>query len=185
MGNPYFPPQYLPPNKVVLVPKGRQVEGQCGGAIPIASLCMLNSSGKYVVNNGYGTVSERLFAQERAWEPGVGAVTPKYLWDAYANNDWGFFYDCTAGAVVLALVALGENVSVGDKMASAGDGTLFSTTGTTTSTTSTTPPPVTYAPVGVALDAIDLRTTTTSTTLAAGQVAPTNTPFNTIRIRTL
>ncbi len=185
MANPYFPPNYLPPNRVVLIPEGRQVEGQCGGAIPVGSLCMLASTGKYVVHNSYGGVAEPLFAQERGYGPGIGASTPVFLWDAYATNDWGFFWDCLPGAHVLALIALGESVAIGDFLASAGDGTLFSTSGTTTSTTSTTPPPVTYRPVGVALDAINLQTTSTSTTLAAGQTNPSNTPFNTIRVRIL
>ena len=93
-------------------------EYEAGGTITPGMLLKLNSSGKVVAHDSAGgNVNVVMFALENALEgKGIG--------DNYSSGDQVQVWIPYRGDEVYAILKDGENVSVGDPLESAGDGSL-------------------------------------------------------------
>lgn len=123
--------------RIQLKGTGRIEEGVAGGPIKPGHLVALNSSSQYVVHAFAGTATPRVFAVE-------DALQGKTIDDVYAAGSRVSLLFAQPGDVVYAWLNAGENVVVGDKLASAGDGTLAKVAGGA-------------VPLAVALESLDLQ----------------------------
>ena len=124
-------------NRIALITGGRIEEGVAGGAINPGHLIAIGSAGTYAVHGTAGGIAERAFAVE-------DALQSRTRTNAYASGERVTFLLAKKGDAVLARVkAAAVAIVVGDKLISAGDGTLIKTTGTPVDT------------VAIALDAVD------------------------------
>ena len=103
-------------------------EALAAGAIKPGHLLQLDSNLKVVVHATEGGYAERAFAKEDALQ---GKTTA----DAYASGDQVFYSLAVPGSVVNAMIKAGQNIAKGDKLISAGDGTLKEDTAITSGTT--------------------------------------------------
>jgi acetyl/propionyl-CoA carboxylase alpha subunit len=92
-------------------------EGTAAAAISPGHLVYKNSAGKWAVNAAAGLACLKAFAVEQR-------LAGKTIDDAYAADDQVFIQIPYPGAIVQARIKDGENIAVGDKLVSAGDGTL-------------------------------------------------------------
>lgn len=124
------------------------------GAITPGHLIELASTGKVQVHSSAGGFAQKIFAFENELE-GEG------LANALAAGDRVQCYYMRAGDEVYALLKDGENVSIGDKLVSAGDGTLQKAAVDSSGTV------VEETIVAIALEAVDLSA---SANTAAGRI---------------
>lgn len=137
-----------------VLPKRIQLKGDkhfeeavAAAAILPGMLVSLTSVGKITPHASLGGVAEQNWAVEDALQ----GLT---INDAYAVGDLAFYVQPRAGDIIYALLEDGENVAIGDKLMSAGNGHVKKQTSTNTT-------------VAIALDAVDL---TASANTAAGRV---------------
>lgn len=129
---------------IVLKGAGIRKEGKAGGAITPGHLVARNSSNRIVVHPTAADTAQKAFALENE-------LAGKGIDTAYANNDQVFFEILPPGAEVNALVAAGASaIVVGDKLESAGNGTLRKV-----ATDSATDDTERQSIVAIALEAVD------------------------------
>lgn len=124
-----------------------------GGTITPGMLLELNSSDAVVAHNSAGENQLPMFALE-------DELQGKEITDNYASADKVQVWIPGRGDQVYALLADGQNVSIGDFLESAGDGTLQAHAADSAAVP-------TQAIVGVALEALDLSA---SANTAAGRI---------------
>jgi len=117
-------------------------EYEAGGTITPGMLVALNSSGKVIAHNSAGEFAEKIFALENELE-GEG------IDDDYSSGDQVQCWVAGRGDQVYAILADGENVSIGDILESDGAGALQKAS-TETAGSATYPGSV----VAVALEAV-------------------------------
>jgi hypothetical protein len=94
-----------------------------GGAFKPGHLLIINSAGKAVVHATSGGYGELLFAAE-------DALQGKTVTDAYASDEPANVLLGQSGDVVLARLGTSQDIVIGDKLMSDGDGTLAKLTST-------------------------------------------------------
>lgn len=129
-------------NKIALVSCGRQDEALAAAALSPGHLIAHDSNGKVAKHATEGGYSAVLFAEE-------DALQGKTVADAYASGDVVTFRYFQRGDIVNALLKAGVNYAKGDKLISAGDGTLKKQSAATTTT-------VVKQIIGEVRDALDL-----------------------------
>lgn len=135
----------------------RQEEANAGEAgIYPGMLVKLNSSGNVIKHDVQGGFAEAAFAVE-------DALQGKTVSDVYANGSKVTYILPAKGSVVNALINAGENIAIGDKLISNGDGTLVEigaadSAGTTTEI------------IAIAVEACDLSASGAVDTLAAVRI---------------
>lgn len=92
-------------------------EATAGGTITPGMLVKLNSSGQLIAHNEQGGRGEAGFALE-------DALQGKAVGDNYSSGNLACYILPGKGCEVYALLKDQENVSIGDELVSAGDGTL-------------------------------------------------------------
>jgi len=131
-------------------------EGIADSAISPGHLVALAADGKFDVHGTAGGVAQRAFAIERELEghySGRDPIAGSPIDVAYAANDRLLYAVCAPGCEVYALVAPSAAAIVkGDKLESAGDGTLRKATA---GNPSGTPPVYAGIVVAIALEAVD------------------------------
>ena len=134
-------------NQVVLVGQGRHEEDRASAAITPGDLIELHTSTgrKVKVHSTEGGYAELLFAKE-------DALQGNEIDDDYAADDLVSYHVCQRGDVMNAFLQAGQNVAIGDKLISAGDGTLQANG---TEATGVTVRQI----IGVAEEALDLTAT--------------------------
>jgi len=142
-------------NRIVLVGDGRHSEAVAEAAISQGHLIELTSSDTVQVHSGAGLVAEVNFAVEDALQGNTVS-------DAYAADDIVMSHLAKRGDEINALITAGQDISIGDKLASAGDGTLSDVTTLATAAG--------VVVVAVAIEAVDLSATGAVATLAAVRV---------------
>lgn len=111
-------------NRIILIGRSRHEEFIASGAITPGHLIEQTSTalslgnGTAKVHATEGGYAERIFAVE-------DALQGKLISDAYANAAVVSAEVAEPGAVVNAWLKAGENVSIGDRLISAGDGMLI------------------------------------------------------------
>ena len=124
---------------IVLIGHGIRSEAVAAAAITPGHLVELASTGKVQVHGTANGIGEKAFAVE-------DDLQGKTIEDAYSADDIVQYNVMKPGEVVNAILANGQNASIGDKLLSAGDGTLQAVTSDATED----------AFVCVALEALDL-----------------------------
>lgn len=109
--------------KIWLIGCGRMEEAVAASAVSPGHLIELDSNGKVQPHSTADGFAERAFATEDSLQ---GNTTG----DDYAADDQVSYVICAPGDVVQAMLAAGENASIGSKLCSNGDGTLKVVTGT-------------------------------------------------------
>lgn len=104
-------------NRVILKRDCQEGEAAAGGAITPGHLIKFNSSGALVVHATAGGNAIKMFALENEL---YGQSTA----DAYASGDRVPYFVARPGDVIQCRIKASENISVGDFLESAGDGTL-------------------------------------------------------------
>ncbi len=104
-------------NQIMLKGDFRRDEALAGAAISPGDLVELNSAGKVIVHATEGGYAERAFAIE-------DALQGKDLTTNYAEGDLVQYNIVEVGAEVQAFLFAGEDVAIGEKLISNGDGTL-------------------------------------------------------------
>ncbi len=118
------------PNKILLVGgiDPRRVSHPCNAANNVypGTLCQLMSTGKVQPHSVAGGHAEKLFALENVFTGfGLGTTaTSSDLTTAWPINQEVQMVIARPGDVVLARLATGQNVAIGDKLISAGTGSL-------------------------------------------------------------
>jgi len=130
------------PNKIKLIGYGHHEEANAAEALNPGHLVEIDSSGEVQKHATEGGLAERLFAKE-------DALQGKTVDDAYAADDVVSIHAALPGDNVWAYLQAGQNVAIGDKLISGGDGTLIEDGQEGSATT------VRQA-VAVALEALDL-----------------------------
>lgn len=143
-------------NTIRLKGCGRYEEALANAILSPGHLIEILSTGKVRKHATEGGLAERAFAIE-------DALQGKTVADAYAADDRVGYVLAAPGDEINAVVKAGENVAIGDKLISAGDGTLIKTGSASTSVTD----PVVVA---VAMEAADLSDTGDVDTLVAVRV---------------
>ena len=105
-------------NQIQLKGDYRYDEKTAGGAISPGHLIEIDSAGDVVVHSTEGGRAARLFAVEDALQGNT-------LDDDYADDDLVPCHHEYPGSEIQAFLKSGENVSIGDELISAGDGTLI------------------------------------------------------------
>jgi hypothetical protein len=95
----------------------REEELVAAAGITPGHLCEINSAGTVQVHSTEGGRAERMFAYE-------DQLQGKTVSDAYVATDQVFLMLPYIGGEVNLLLAIGENVAIGDELISAGDGTV-------------------------------------------------------------
>ena len=103
--------------RIMLVGSGNNKEALADGAITPGHLLERTSAGKFKVHSSAGQPCARLFAVEDG-EQGNGIAT------AYTSGNQVQARACASGEEVYAILADGENVSIGDFLESNGNGEL-------------------------------------------------------------
>ena len=117
---------------------------------------MLNSSGQIVVHNSEGGWAEAAFALEDALQGNTIATV-------YTSGAVAQYMLPVKGAVVNALIADGQDIAIGEKLISGGDGTLISFDDSASGISN----PI---PIAVAEEARDLTGSNTSNTISAVRI---------------
>jgi len=130
-------------NRIQLKGAGRYEEANASGAVSPGFLLALTAAGAVIAHNVEGGIGERLFALEDALQ-GNGLDTD------YADGDLVPYLIANPGDEVYAFVKAGENISIGDQLVSAGDGTLISSASVGSGVT-------VDQVIGVAVEAVDLQ----------------------------
>ena len=143
-------------NTIRLKGCGRYEEARANAALSPGHLIEVLSTGKVRKHATEGGLAERAFAIEDALQGNTVA-------DAYAADDLVGYVLAAPGDEINAVIKAGENIAIGDKLVSAGDGTLIKSTSVSTSVTD----PVVVA---VAMEAVDLTDTGDVDTLGAVRV---------------
>lgn len=94
------------------------LERDCGGVITPGDLCEVEADGDV---NVHGTAAQ---PQTSALFADLPVDPEKDKSDDYAANERGRFIHALPGVVVDAFIANNETIGVGDRLVSAGDGTL-------------------------------------------------------------
>jgi len=102
---------------IVLKGLGMRKERMAAGAITPGHLVEITSADKVQVHSTGGGLAQRAFAVENDLVGGTIAT-------AYALGSMVQYNVFVAGEEVNALIADGEDIAIGDKLVSAGDGTL-------------------------------------------------------------
>lgn len=119
-------------------------EYDAGGTIKPGHLLALNSDNAVVVDSSAGVGNSKMFALE-------DELQGKGIDDNYVSGDKVQVWNTIPGEEVYALLADGEDVAVGDKLVSAGDGTLKKMTADSSATV------VEEVPVAVVItEAVDM-----------------------------
>lgn len=124
------------PKRIHLLGGGRHEEAVAAATITPGMLIALNNAGKVIPHANAGVLAERNFALEDALQ-GHG------IDDNYSTGDLVGYVSAMPGDHVYAFLADGENVVIGDKLSSNGDGRLQKLAGSEIA-------------VGIALEALDL-----------------------------
>lgn len=118
---------------ILLRGDGYKKEGVAGAAVTPGHFVSLASTGKYVVHPTAGGAGDGLFAMQPEWSGNNSTLDT-----AYALNDQILMIAPDTGAEIYALLApSAAAVAVGDKLESAGNGTLRKITDKATITDST------------------------------------------------
>lgn len=105
------------PTRIQLLGEGRHEEGRAAADITPGDLIELTSGGTVRRHNGQAQRSERTFALE-------DALQGRGITDDYAAGELVSYCVSSPGDVVFARLGIGENIEIGDKLVSGGDGTL-------------------------------------------------------------
>lgn len=106
-------------NRIALITNGRLSEEIAAGAITPGHLLQMSAGADTVIVHGTeGGYAERMFALEDALQGNTIAT-------AYTSGDRVTLFHAVPGDVVYAFIKAGENIAIGDKLISAGDGTLI------------------------------------------------------------
>lgn len=105
-------------NRIHLVGDFRKEEALAAAAISPGDLIEEDSAGKFAVHSTEGGYAQLLFAAEDALQGNT-------IDDAYAADDLVAANVELSGNETQAYLKAGENVSIGDELISAGDGTLI------------------------------------------------------------
>jgi len=140
-------------NQIQLKGQYRLEEAIGDGIVKPGMVLELTSAGKVKAHSTEGGVAERLVAVE-------DALQGKSVFDAYSDGDRVIYHVETPGAETQVLVKAGSNVSIGEKLISAADGTFIPDGDEASATTST-------SLTCVALEAADLTNSGDVDTLVA------------------
>lgn len=124
---------------IILKGHGTRFEAVANAAITPGHLVYLMSTGKVAVHASAGGLAEKAFAVE-------DDLQGKTIADAYASAAPVQYNVMRPGDEVNALLADGENAAIGDKLVSAGDGTLKELSSESTD----------ESVVGIAMEALDM-----------------------------
>src|SRR5688500_206823 len=108
-------------NRIVLKGEDRYDEAPASAALSPGHLIEKISTGKVRKHATVGGAHSRMFAIE-------DSLIGRTIDDAYAADDIVRHVICDPGNVVYAILKAGENVVIGDKLVSGGDGTLIKQT---------------------------------------------------------
>ena len=111
------------PTRIHLLGTGRIEEADAAGTIKPGHLIELNTSGDVIAHASAGGYAEAAFALEDALQGNTIA-------DNYASGDRVTFVLASKGDVVYAWISGDEDIAIGDKLTSNGDGTLKEATST-------------------------------------------------------
>lgn len=106
------------PNKIALVPYGHHEEANAEAALSPGHLVERTSTGTVQKHSTEGGLAERRWAKE-------DALQGKTVDDAYAAADVVSIHDALPGDKVWAYIQAGQDIAIGDKLISGGDGTLI------------------------------------------------------------
>lgn len=126
-------------NTIVLKGLGTRKERQAVAAITPGHLVELTSANKVQAHGTAGGFAQKAFAVEDDLQGNT-------ITDAYATDARVQYNVMLPGDEINALIADGEDISIGDKLVSNGDGTLKAVTSETTDEST----------VGIALEAVDM-----------------------------
>lgn len=145
-------------NQIMLKGEFRREQALASGAITPGHLLEQTSASTDTVkvHATEGDYAERMFAVEDALQGNIVS-------DVYADGALVEFNVVAAGAVVNAMIKAGEDIDKGDKLISAGDGTLIAEGSITSGST-------VYQIVAYAVEAVDLSASGAANTLAAVRV---------------
>ena len=102
---------------ITILGDGLRKEALANGAVTPGHLLQLESTGKVASHASAGGNAARAFAVE-------DDLQGKEIGDDYATGEQVLYCIFRPGEEVYALIADGENISIGDYLESAGDGTL-------------------------------------------------------------
>lgn len=105
------------PETILLIGDPNRIEREAGGAITPGHLLEINSSNAFIVHNSAGVIAYPLFAVEND-------IAGDDLLHAYASGEKVQANWFRPGDEVLALVANGESIVIGDFLESNGNGEL-------------------------------------------------------------
>lgn len=108
----------MAPKRISIKGAPRQEESTAAGTITPGHLIMLDSANKVVVHATEGGFAEKAFAKE-------DALQGKVIADDYSSGDLVTYDLCKSGDEEYVWLKAGESVVPGDKLISAGDGTLI------------------------------------------------------------
>ncbi len=103
------------PETIFLSGEPNRFEAEAGGAITPGHLIEINSSGNVVVHNTAGGVCP-------AWVAMENDIGGDDIDHAYASGEIVLYNACRAGDEALLTVANGENIAIGDRLQSNGNG---------------------------------------------------------------
>lgn len=92
-------------------------EYRAAGTITPGMLCVLGTAGTIIAHNVSGGICEKMFALE-------DELQGKTIADNYASGAPVQTLIATSGSEVLAIIHDGEDIAIGDKLVSAGNGKL-------------------------------------------------------------
>lgn len=105
-------------NTIILIGSGRHVEHVAAAALTPGNLVELTSADKVQKHSTEGGIAEKLFAVE-------DALQGRTIDDDYAADDPVMLFAARPGDELYVQIKAGENIAIGDKLISAGDGTLI------------------------------------------------------------
>lgn len=145
-------------NKIALVARyaRKEQEFTANAALNPGHLLEVLSSGKVQKHATAGGVGEKMFAQE-------DALQGKTKEDAYTAEDKVFVVIPLQGDEINALIQAGQNLTIGTKLVSAGDGTLIDVAEAATSVTD-------LNALAICIEVIDLTSTGSVATHAAVRI---------------
>lgn len=129
-------------NTIAVKVRGAREELIAAGAITPGHLCKRSSATQVVVHSTQNGAAEKLFAVEDALQGNTVDT-------AYSSTNRVQLVRALPGDRINALIAIGETITAGDLLVSAGDGTLMEFSGVLTTTTN--PPAV----IAVAAETLD------------------------------
>ena len=133
-------------NTILLKGDARQDELRAAGSITPGHLMQRGSANTLVVHATEGGYAERMFAIE-------DSMQGKTIADVYTTGLVVTFVQAQKGNLIHAWLKAGENVAIGDRLISEGDGTLSKESNVSSGTT-------VKDIIGVAEEAVDLSAST-------------------------